>query len=162
MRKLSLVLYLEILTPVEIQHKMMNSREVSTKEYAPFYSQYIKALGEVDLIEVLESSLKDLIAALEHLSEEKLMYSYAEGKWTIKELLQQELGKNLTLTVGSNIKFTGMIIPTQHPAFNVEVKYTTTENQYVVDAQLFFENTIFTKFKGTFTSLYNRHTFITK
>lgn len=68
----------------------------------------------------------------------------------IKELLQQELGKNLTLTIGNNIKFTGMIIPTQHPVFNVELKYTSAENQYVVDAQLFFENTIFTKFKGTF------------
>ena len=69
----------------------------------------------------------------------------------IKELLQEELGKNLTLTVGSNIKFTGMIIPTQHPTFNVELKYTSTENQYAVDAQLFLESTIFTKFKGTFT-----------
>jgi len=71
----------------------------------------------------------------------------------IKELLQEELGKNLTLTVGSNIKFTGMITPSQHPVFNVELKYTSTENQYVVDAQLFSENTIFTKFKGTFTQI---------
>ena len=69
----------------------------------------------------------------------------------IKELLQEELGKNLTLKLGNNIKFTGMIIPTQHTTFNVELKYTLTETQYVVDAQLFFENTIFTKFKGTFT-----------
>jgi len=68
----------------------------------------------------------------------------------IKELLQQELDKNLTLTNGNNIKFTGMIIPTQHPIFNVELKYTIAENQYHVDAQLFFENTIFTKFKGIF------------
>lgn len=69
----------------------------------------------------------------------------------IKELLQLEVDKNLTLTVGNNIKFTGMIIPTQHPVFQVELKYTAAENQYIVDAQLFFENTIFTKFKGTFT-----------
>lgn len=69
----------------------------------------------------------------------------------IKELLQEELGKNLTLTTGSNIKFIGMIIPSQHPVFNVELKYILAENQYTVDAQLFFENTIFTKFKGTFT-----------
>ncbi|MEX1383033.1 DinB family protein, partial [Lutibacter sp.] len=66
----------------------MNSRQVSTQEYAPFYSQYIKALGEVDLIEVLEASLKDLIANLEGLQEEKLIYRYVEGKWTIKELMQ--------------------------------------------------------------------------
>ena len=69
----------------------------------------------------------------------------------IKEVLQQELGQNLALTLGSNIKFTGMIIPTQHPSFELELKYTKTESQYVVDAQLFFETTIFTKFKGTFT-----------
>jgi 3-hydroxyacyl-[acyl-carrier-protein] dehydratase len=69
----------------------------------------------------------------------------------IKEILQQQTKKNLTITIGTNIKFTGMIIPTNHPAFQLELNYTTHENQYVVDAQLFFENTIFTKFKGTFT-----------
>ena len=69
----------------------------------------------------------------------------------IKELLQEETGKNLTLTNGNNIKFTGMIIPTQHSNFQLELNYTAGENQYTVDAQLFFENIIFTKFKGTFT-----------
>ena len=69
----------------------------------------------------------------------------------IKELLQQETVKNLILTNGNNIKFTGMIIPTTHSSIQIELNYTTTENQYTVDAQLFFENTIFTKFKGTFT-----------
>ncbi len=69
----------------------------------------------------------------------------------IKELLQQELNKNLTLTKGDNIKFTGMIIPTQNSKINVEINFKEVENQYVVDAKLFFENTIFTKFKGTFT-----------
>ncbi|MES2760995.1 MAG: 3-hydroxyacyl-ACP dehydratase [Bacteroidota bacterium] len=70
----------------------------------------------------------------------------------IKEILQEETGKNLTLTNGNNIKFTGMIIPTTHSKIQVELSYTVTGNQYVVDAQLFFENTIFTKFKGTFTA----------
>lgn len=69
----------------------------------------------------------------------------------IKELLQEELNKNLTLTKGGNIKFTGMIIPTQNSEIKVELTYKEVENQYVVDAKLFFENTIFTKFKGTFT-----------
>lgn len=69
----------------------------------------------------------------------------------IKEILQQEIDKDLTLTKGDNIKFTGMIIPTQNSKINVEINYKENENQYVVDAKLFFENTIFTKFKGTFT-----------
>ncbi|MBI3520723.1 MAG: 3-hydroxyacyl-ACP dehydratase [Bacteroidetes bacterium] len=69
----------------------------------------------------------------------------------IKELLQEETGKNLTLSIGNNIKFTGMIIPTTHPTVQVELNYTEANEQYIVDAQLFFENTIFTKFKGTFS-----------
>lgn len=68
----------------------------------------------------------------------------------IKELLQKELGLNLTMTKGDNIKFTGMIIPTQHPAFSIELKYKKDDFNYIVEASLFFENTIFTKFKGTF------------
>ena len=57
---------------------------------------------------------------------------------------------NLTMTKGDNIKFTGMIIPTQHPAFSIELKYKKDDLNYIVEASLFFENTIFTKFKGTF------------
>ena len=68
----------------------------------------------------------------------------------IKELLQQEVNKNLILYKGDNIKFTGMIIPTQNSKINVELSFKVVENNYEVDAKLFFENTIFTKFKGTF------------
>lgn len=69
----------------------------------------------------------------------------------IKELLQDVTKCNLTLIKGDNIKFTGMIVPTQHPKVNIELTYYKEENHYKVDAKLFFENTIFTKFKGTFT-----------
>jgi 3-hydroxyacyl-[acyl-carrier-protein] dehydratase len=68
----------------------------------------------------------------------------------IKELLQQTLSKDLILANGKNIKFTGMIIPTQNLIINIELTYQEIENKFVVDAKLFFENTIFTKFKGTF------------
>ncbi|UMB60070.1 DinB family protein [Lutibacter sp. A80] len=66
----------------------MNSAHLNKSEYAPFYSDYIKALGEVDLHTVLNSSLEDLITTVNQLSEEKLTYRYADGKWTIKELVQ--------------------------------------------------------------------------
>ncbi len=68
----------------------------------------------------------------------------------IKELIQQEINKELILTAGNNIKFTGMIIPTTHSNIQVEINYTLSENQCNAEAQLFFENIIFTKFKGTF------------
>lgn len=66
----------------------MNSVQLKENEYAPFYKNYIKDLGEVNLFEILESSLDDTLNTLKDLSEEKLTYCYADGKWTIKELVQ--------------------------------------------------------------------------
>lgn len=66
----------------------MNSIYVTENEYAPFYKNYINALGDVNLFEILTTSLEDLLKTLANLPEEKLLYQYAEGKWTIKELIQ--------------------------------------------------------------------------
>lgn len=69
----------------------------------------------------------------------------------IKEVLQEVAKKDLSLVKASNIKYTGMIVPTQHPVFNLEMSYKISEsNTYIVDAKLFFEATTFTKFKGEF------------
>jgi uncharacterized damage-inducible protein DinB len=66
----------------------MNSIHLNDNEYAPFYASYIKALGKVELFEVLATSSEELITSLQNLSEEKLVFRYEEGKWTIKELIQ--------------------------------------------------------------------------
>jgi 3-hydroxyacyl-[acyl-carrier-protein] dehydratase len=68
----------------------------------------------------------------------------------IKEILEEETGKKLFLHLGDNIKFTGMIIPTQHPEINLDLSYKQVDNEFVVDAKLFHETTIFTKYKGKF------------
>lgn len=69
----------------------MKSSELKINEYAPFYKNYITSLGDVDLFEILNSSLKETINTIKDLPEEKLMYKYAEGKWTIKEILQHTI-----------------------------------------------------------------------
>lgn len=66
----------------------MKSIQLNDNEFAPFYKNYIKILGDVDLFEILDSSLEEAVNTLKNLTEEKLVYRYAEGKWTIKELLQ--------------------------------------------------------------------------
>jgi len=71
----------------------------------------------------------------------------------IKEVLQKELDMDLLMSKGDNIKFTGMIIPTQTPTFLLDLKYKKDDTSYTVEASLFFENTIFTKFKGTFIQI---------
>ena len=66
----------------------MNASQIKDTEYELFYSNYIKSLGNVDLFEVLNSSLEDTLNTLGDLPEEKLMHRYDNGKWTIKELIQ--------------------------------------------------------------------------
>ena len=66
----------------------MNSNQLSENEYAPFYKNYIKGLGEVNLFEILPEAMNQLLELIDGLPEEKLKYRYAEGKWTIKELIQ--------------------------------------------------------------------------
>jgi len=66
----------------------MNSNQLNNNEYASFYKNYIKTVGTSNLFEILTTSHDELILTVKNLSEEKLMFSYAEGKWTIKELLQ--------------------------------------------------------------------------
>jgi 3-hydroxyacyl-[acyl-carrier-protein] dehydratase len=70
----------------------------------------------------------------------------------IKEILQEEIDKNLVLSKGTNIKFMAMIIPQQHPKVSVEITYKSENSVYSVDAKLFFDTIIFTKFKGEFIS----------
>lgn len=71
----------------------------------------------------------------------------------IKELLQNELKQNLLMNKGDNIKFMGMIIPSQHPKVMVEITYTQADTVYKAEAKLYYENTTFTKFKGNFIAI---------
>lgn len=67
----------------------MKSNELSNTEYSTFNVTYIRAVNEsVELIDGLEHSIDEMISLLENLPIEKLEYRYAQGKWTIKEIIQ--------------------------------------------------------------------------
>ena len=68
----------------------------------------------------------------------------------IKEFLEDLMGKKLQMITGDNIKFTGMIIPTQNPQVNFTVNYNVNGDEILCDAKLFFGETVFTKYKGKF------------
>lgn len=57
-------------------------------EYSPYYQGYVDQTraGE-DLFSVMEAQADDLRKVIGALSEDKGSYTYADGKWTIKELL---------------------------------------------------------------------------
>ncbi len=56
-------------------------------DYAPYYERYISLLPDDDIISILEVQKKTSEEFLKTLSEEQGNISYAEGKWTIKEVI---------------------------------------------------------------------------
>ena len=53
-----------------------------------FYATYINALQEEDLYEALTNNTRRFRKLLKQIPKKKYDYAYAEGKWTIREMLQ--------------------------------------------------------------------------
>ena len=66
----------------------MNSNQLSSNEYASFYAPYIQSLDNVVLLEELEISVHRLRNFVQNIPMDKYDFRYAEGKWTIKDILQ--------------------------------------------------------------------------
>ena len=60
----------------------------STNSYAPYFQRYIDQVPETDLNAAFQNQAARLNDFLNTITEDKSAYAYAEGKWTIKELLQ--------------------------------------------------------------------------
>jgi uncharacterized damage-inducible protein DinB len=84
------VLFLETPTQVEIQLncKKMKRDQLPVSEYSEFNATYIKAAGNVEMIDELEICLHDCIRFVQNIPMDKFDYRYAEGKWTIKDIIQ--------------------------------------------------------------------------
>jgi uncharacterized damage-inducible protein DinB len=66
----------------------MNLNQLPVNEYSEFNATYINALDDVNLFEELEISLHDFIKFVQNIPMDKFDYRYAEGKWTIKDIIQ--------------------------------------------------------------------------
>ncbi|CAN5579332.1 DinB family protein [soil metagenome] len=58
-----------------------------TAEYAPFYAGYVSQVPENDILDVLSRQPHEIGELLDSVAEERGLYAYAEGKWTINELI---------------------------------------------------------------------------
>jgi len=56
-------------------------------EYPPYYEHYINLVRNDNVIKALKDQVLDIQALISEVPEEKEGYAYAEGKWTIKEVL---------------------------------------------------------------------------
>lgn len=66
----------------------MNSNQLPVNEYSKFNATYIKAIENIELFDELEISLHDFIKFVQNIPLDKFDYRYAEGKWTIKDIIQ--------------------------------------------------------------------------
>ncbi|WP_435412738.1 DinB family protein [Psychroserpens mesophilus] len=66
----------------------MTKDQLDKSEYNPYFQIYIDCAGALNLIKGLKQNGDDIITFLESISDDKYDYAYAEGKWTIKELIQ--------------------------------------------------------------------------
>jgi hypothetical protein len=64
---------------------MLSKKDASAAE---FFHTYLHAAKEDNLIKALKKSSKEIKELLEKIPTKKIDHAYAEGKWTIKELLQ--------------------------------------------------------------------------
>src|ERR1051325_11705401 len=56
-------------------------------EYPHFYKNYVDLVPSNDIIRELGKQVMDIQAVIAEIPEEKENFAYAEGKWTIKEII---------------------------------------------------------------------------
>lgn len=61
---------------------------METQSFPVYYHSYIEKVPEGELIELFDFSLKESLRSLVMIDDEKGNYAFAEGKWTIKDILQ--------------------------------------------------------------------------
>ena len=67
----------------------MKPSQLQSTEYVSYYGNYIaQVTDEYTLIEELEISLHRFIKFVQDIPMDKFDYRYAEGKWTIKDIIQ--------------------------------------------------------------------------
>lgn len=67
----------------------MKPTQLQPNEYASYYATFISTISdEYTLIEELEISLHRFIKFVQDIPMDKFDYRYAEGKWTIKDIIQ--------------------------------------------------------------------------
>ena len=58
-----------------------------TDEYPPFATRYISLVPGPEVLDLLEKSKYTVYNLFSTMSEERAMHAYAEGKWTLKQML---------------------------------------------------------------------------
>jgi len=70
---------------------MKDLHKPQPEEYPAYFETYLKRLPETDIMDLLAEQVETLCQTLEKVPEAETEKGYAEGKWSLKELLQHLL-----------------------------------------------------------------------
>lgn len=65
----------------------MSIKLLNANEFNPYYKNYIEKSTDSNIVKGLENNLEVMIAFYSRIPLEKHDYAYAEGKWTVKDIL---------------------------------------------------------------------------
>ncbi len=68
-----------------MENLMISRPEID--EFDSYYKRYISLVEDGDVIATLDNQIAETLALLEKIDEEKAGFRYADGKWSVKELL---------------------------------------------------------------------------
>jgi len=71
----------------EVTHVAGEQEQAGPGEYSPYHEGYISKVGGEDILETLRGQAQEMFAFLGQLSEERALFRYAAGKWSVKEVL---------------------------------------------------------------------------
>jgi uncharacterized damage-inducible protein DinB len=58
-----------------------------SSEYAPFYHKYVESVPDVDVVTALRQGGRELLDTVASIPEDRGGFRYAEGKWSIREVI---------------------------------------------------------------------------
>ena len=65
----------------------MTSIRTASSEYTPYHAVYVEAVPDGDILTILRANGKELDALIASVPEERGGYRYAEGKWSVREVV---------------------------------------------------------------------------
>ncbi|MFT4644819.1 MAG: putative damage-inducible protein DinB [Planctomycetota bacterium] len=65
----------------------MKTSRLNDAEFANYFNTYTNLVEDVNVVKALKKSKKHVFNLLKNLPKEKHEFRYAEGKWTVKEML---------------------------------------------------------------------------
>ena len=93
-------------------------------EYAPFANTYVSLVHTTDVLELMESLKDSTYKLFSTMTEQQAMHTYAEGKWTLKQVLGHMIDTERTFAYRA---FVFSRDSTELPSFDQDIYMNNTD-----------------------------------